>query len=244
LISDTHLGRTGDIKRERLDLIDNCFDFCKQNGIHIIIHGGDFIDGLMDPRYDFENPIKAQAEQIDYAINHYPYDKDILTFLVIGNHDYDAYARCGQNLAIALNDRRHDIVPFGIGCGKMRVKNDSFLVTHRLMNGENPRLLRDPHILRFNGHTHRMRFRLRSGTLIIDIPALVEFDNAPQDLHSALKVRLDFEKGYFKTVLVEQYLVDYRFQKISEGMFDLNKNLKVKSDYVALEEPMIKARIL
>lgn len=46
LISDLHLGT----KEERLDLLNLVYDYAIKNGIHIIINGGDLINGLTSER--------------------------------------------------------------------------------------------------------------------------------------------------------------------------------------------------
>ena len=95
-ISDLHLSN----KHDRVDLLNQIYDFCAKEGIHIIINGGDIIDGFLG----FENlkKFKTIEEQINYFLKHYPYDKNILNFTCLGNHDYDVLEKVGQNLETIL----------------------------------------------------------------------------------------------------------------------------------------------
>ena len=68
LISDLHLGS----EFERIDKLNQAYDYCIKEGIHIIIICGDFIDGMYGPYKKHHSNIK---EQIDYALEKYPFDK-------------------------------------------------------------------------------------------------------------------------------------------------------------------------
>ena len=83
LISDLHLGSLSD----RLDLLNEVYNFCVKNNIHIIINAGDIIDGFMGLGIK-----KVYGEkQIDYLLRNYPFDSSILNFITLGNHDENYY---------------------------------------------------------------------------------------------------------------------------------------------------------
>ena len=104
VISDIHLG--GGF--ERLDLLDKIYDYCVKNGIHIIINCGDLIDGTFSLT---EKKISSTLEQVDYLLKKYPFDKSILNFALLGDHDYSVLHETGQDLMITLSSYRQDIVP-------------------------------------------------------------------------------------------------------------------------------------
>ena len=92
VISDLHIGNAN----EGLDLLYSAYDYCVKEGIHSIIICGDIIDGMCSPKETIHDSI---YEQIDYMIKNYPFDKSILNYALLGNHDYNALKVYGQNLA-------------------------------------------------------------------------------------------------------------------------------------------------
>lgn len=239
-LSDTHGGRTDrstSRSRERFDLISECYNFCCKEGIHIIIHGGDFIDGFMTPTIVVKNLEIEQLEQIEHTINNYPYDPHILTFTCLGNHDYDVLKKCNQNIALILDERRHDIVPIGYGCGKINIKNDSFLVYHKIKEIPKP-LLSEVHTFILKGHSHHMSYHFRSSTPTIYIPALID-EKKDSELHTVLKITINFKEGFITSCVVEQCLIERKFEIISRCIFDVNQNRKSSPNTeIALEEPI------
>ena len=117
LISDLHLGN----EKERLDLINRAFNYCIKNRIHIILCGGDLIDGAFTQgRQKITNIYK----QIEYFIKNYPYDKNILTFSVGGDHDLSALTYASVDLIEVCNNYRHDIIISGYNNTQINLKND------------------------------------------------------------------------------------------------------------------------
>ncbi len=247
LTSDLHIGRNGKYSifgsRERLDILDNCFNYCAKEGIHTIINGGDFIDSFMNFFVETEDVERAQEEQINYAIERYPYDKNILTYLCLGNHDFDALLRTNQDIALALHERRHDIIPIGYESGIIRIKNDAFGVFHKLDNGTTQRNLKLVKTFWLKGHSHQTRFNFRNSIPSIYIPTLMDDEDSRNMSHPVLKMTIKFEHGYFKLVIIEQLLAGYGFMKVNDCVFELNKNKKIKEDSpVELEESPILTR--
>ena len=61
------------------------FDFAVANGFNVILNGGDIIEGDVKPRNDLN-----VLQQAEYFINEYPFDENIKTYALLGNHDYRA----------------------------------------------------------------------------------------------------------------------------------------------------------
>ena len=58
---------------------------CEIMTLHIIINGGDLIDGSFSKGVQkIDDPIC----QLDYVIKNYPFDKRILNLICLGNHDF------------------------------------------------------------------------------------------------------------------------------------------------------------
>ena len=92
IISDTHYGSI----YENFNYTYDVFNFASANGIHIILHGGDIIEANVKQRREC-----SIIKQADYFISRYPFDNNINTYAILGNHDY---------LAINKNQRIRDIL--------------------------------------------------------------------------------------------------------------------------------------
>lgn len=194
LISDLHLGSQYD----NINYINMAFDYCKKNGINVIISGGDLIDG------DFGQCKKKHDniyDQIEYAISTYPHDKEILTFTVLGDHD-ETISRYGLDLSEVLNNRRHDVVPIGYEAGIINIKNDFIHVKHHSFGTEK---YKTSHVnnrkelvaLVLLGHSHCLKFRKNSNALVLSLPSLsdLQFNNF---VPSFIDMTLTMERGYFE----------------------------------------------
>ena len=147
LISDLHLGGN----HERLDLLNNVYDYCAGNNINIILNCGDLIDGL----YHDLNPTLKDAEKlINKLINDYPFDKNILNLICLGNHDLYFLDKFGINLKNLLLNHRHDLYPIGFGNAKIIMKNDAIYMKHKLSNNYAERQISKANPVIFEGHKH------------------------------------------------------------------------------------------
>ena len=64
VISDTHIGS----EKERLDLLEDAYNYCVQKGIHIIFNCGDLLDNIA-------NQGKTLSEdRVSYLLEKYPYE--------------------------------------------------------------------------------------------------------------------------------------------------------------------------
>jgi len=79
-ISDNHLGS----HFERLDVLNLCYDIFESEGIPVVLHGGNFIEG--EARFN-KNEIHKHGfgRQIAYAVQEYPYRKGIETWMITGD---------------------------------------------------------------------------------------------------------------------------------------------------------------
>jgi len=114
-ISDLHVGND----LERIDLINRAFNYCAKNDIHVILSGGDLIDG----NYTQGNQkIIDVQKQLDYFIKNYPYDKNILTFGVAGDHDFSAFCQSSLDIIEVLNNFRQDVIIGGYNNTGINIK--------------------------------------------------------------------------------------------------------------------------
>ena len=169
LISDLHITN----ECERLDLLNKVYEFCAKQGINIIINSGDLIDGARGVGI---KKIELIEKQIEYMLKVYPYDKNILNFLCLGNHDYDTLQINAIDLSAIINNKRHDIVSLGYEIGKINIKNDTLIVTHPLSGPcrKHRKKLNDmfKNSLILCGHRHTMKCSFHSNNSFVYIPSL------------------------------------------------------------------------
>lgn len=95
VVSDTHLGSTSD----RLDLMERMYDLFDSEGIKTVYHAGDLTDGFT-VYAGHENHVKTWGvdNQAVYAIQKYPFRKNIRTRFITGNHDLKAMKKGGVDI--------------------------------------------------------------------------------------------------------------------------------------------------
>ncbi|MFR7674748.1 MAG: metallophosphoesterase [Clostridia bacterium] len=224
VVSDLHLGSC----LERLDCLNLMYDYCIKNDIHIIVNAGDLINGM----FGCPNNICSYEEQARYLLKNYPFDKNILNFVTLGNHDADSLFSSGLDLAKILYYNRHDIVPLGYASGKIDVKGESILIKHRIKSQQsnNSNLENDSSFLTLNGHLHKFSVS-NTGNLNIYVPSLsdIVLENASNTIPSFLKLQITFSGHMASLVDVEQLIVSNN--KISViGDTTLYVSTKTKSE--------------
>lgn len=216
LISDLHTCNEYD----RLDLLYELYELCIKHNIHIILNGGDLIDGLFGPdnkRFD------TYEQQINYLLKMYPYDKNIINFVCLGNHDFDSLKAKGQDLKNILSIKRHDIVPIGYGFGIINIKNDQIIMKHP----KTPTLTEISdlkHKLILSGHYHQVQTSNIDDNVYIFLPSLSDIGrNEFGSLPGAIKMTINFSSnGLFKDATFEQYIFADKMYKVGEYNYDLS----------------------
>ena len=232
VISDLHIGSTD----ERLDLLNRIYDYCVKNNIHTIFNAGDIIDGMFGHGDKLHDNI---FDQIEYAIKKYPFDKSILNYAVLGNHDFDSLLKGGKDLALVLQKYRHDIVPIGYATAEVNIKNDKIVLRHPIGVAKNEPVKQYAHTVIFKGHYHKMEIvPLSAGNCIVKVPSLSNIHFMDDYLvPSALKIKLNFNNGIINNIIIEQLLVESKIFAINSAKIDLTKGKKINNnDEVQLEE--------
>ena len=232
-ISDLHLSS----EKERLDLLDEAYNLGIKENIHIIINCGDFINGLIGPG---KKKHKTYEDQIEYALKIHPFDKNILNFICLGNHDYKSLETTGQNIKTALEYRRHDIVPLGYGSGTLKIKNDEIIVTHPETPKDN-NIGSVNHRLILIGHTHVSKTKTsNNGNVSLYIPSLSDLSLNQNGLPSLIKATISFNQGYFDIGDFEQFVfVSKHMYKVNESRFILNLGRKKGESTIMYEENFV-----
>jgi len=242
IISDIHFGSV----YERVDVLNKIYDYCIVNNIHIIIICGDFLDGITLGRAESKLH-KHPLEQFQHGLNNYPFDKNILSFLTLGNHDVDSLSSFGINFLEYLNNFRHDIVPIGYGNGRINIKNDKILVTHPLCIGISNNLELPGNYLLLKGHHHCTKSIIgNNGNCSLTVPSVSNIfltDNV--FLPGAIDLIIKFKNGYFDTVYYDHLLISDKIYKIGSTQYNVSPSKDRKYDgHIKYEDDFVKRRVL
>ena len=241
VISDLHLGS----EKQRLDKLNQAYDYCIKEGVHIIINCGDLIDGMFGPYKKLHSNIK---EQIDYTIENHPFDKNILNFIILGDHDFNALQAYGLNIATILENYRHDIIPLGYGFGQLNIKNDSIFIRHPapIFNMVKIEPTKMKNCLVLCGHSHLMKFNYHPSMSIFNIPTLSDLPGAGQERQpSAIHMTLEFTKGMITFGSFKYLIFDKSIYTISELNYDFSAGKDISGNKtIKFEENIINKKIL
>jgi predicted phosphodiesterase len=105
VISDTHYGSS----TERPDLALKAYKIMHREGIRVVYHAGDFVEGHLRPGHEFELKIVGADAQRKHAIKVHPKVKGMRTLFILGNHDFSFVKRTGYNIGPDLAAERDDL---------------------------------------------------------------------------------------------------------------------------------------
>ena len=211
VISDIHFGSNYEIEK----IMDRIYNYCISNGIHIILFGGDLVDGTFGKSKRIGN--------IDE-----------------GDHDYSIFEANSRDISLLFSNYRHDIVPLGYYVGKLNIGNDILTFYH----GNKVNYTKNDDIIIsnnnggrniiFRGHTHKKLdiSNLCSNTLI-KLPSLSDLrDDDDEFLPSAIRIRISLNNDIFSNILVNQLLIGDKIYSINE--FNQNFTSRKKQNYSEL----------
>ena len=220
IISDTHIGSSED----NIKALNDAYDYCIKNNIHVIINGGDLVEGaggtMASPK------IKNLYDQVSYLIENYPFDKNILNFTLLGNHDTHIFKEQGLNIEEVLKARRQDIVPIGFAYGTVSIKKDKLSIYHKI--SEIQAKSYDANIcIKGGSHMNKLHF-YDSNNLVIHAPAMCSIDMNHGHLYmpQMLDMELTFDKfGHIESCFINHILItEDEIFKIGEYTSKLKHN--------------------
>ncbi len=229
VISDLHFGN----KLERLDLLDRAFNYCIKNNIHIILCCGDMIDGSYTQG---EQNITDIYQQIEHFVKDYPFDKNIITFGVAGDHDLTGLNNGAQDIISILKSYRHDIVIGDYTNSWIHIKNDQVHLFHHTYSGM---IKTDESSIVFHGHTHKFMVETKNLANKIQLNVAVPtLSNIMQDYPSALELSLLFKCGYIYYAYIKQIFFGEQDYTLNEMKYSILKEENIKSGNIYNEEPV------
>ena len=122
VISDTHLGSYF----EALDALHLAYRVFKREGIEVVYHAGDLLDGeKMYRGHEYEIHTHGADAQIEYCVENYPRIKGITTYFITGNHDLSFWKRSGVDVGPKIAQLRPDLVYLGPECADIKIENEN-----------------------------------------------------------------------------------------------------------------------
>ena len=205
-ISDLHCGN----KRQRLDLLHVVYEYAIKNNIFVIINTGDVLENIYSiPPSELKQ--KTIEGQMNSLIRNHPYAPNIINLILYGNHDYKALTDQGIDVASIIEQERYDLVSLGYGEAFIKTKKDEIGLQHNIGPGRHTSLPEGPRVI-FKGHSHKMKYNLKKGQAVINVPALS--DATPESYeypHSKgfLDVEITFkEDDKMDKVYIKQFVVE------------------------------------
>ena len=205
-ISDLHCGN----KRQRLDLLHVVYEYAIKNNIFVIINTGDVLENIYSiPPSELKQ--KTVEGQMNSLIRNHPYAPNIINLILYGNHDYKALTDQGIDVASIIEQERYDLVSLGYGEAFIKTKKDEIGLQHNIGPGRHTSLPEGPRVI-FKGHSHKMKYNLKKGQAVINVPALS--DATPESYeypHSKgfLDVEITFkEDDKMDKVYIKQFVVE------------------------------------
>ena len=225
VIADLHIGCAG----ECVGILDKVYEYATKNGIHIIFGCGDILDGeKTNSAQAFKEKHMNIQEQIEYLVKNYPYDKNILTFTTLGDHERLSEEKNVVDIARAINNSRSDIVVGTQDLFKLWVRNEFIHLTHKhdIPTESFSRIDIYAHY-----HTYQTRLVNAKSSrfekrLLIQAPSLSNLSCYGVIAPTMLKLRFTFDKMYISNVYIEELALvngSEGFKVMSRVNYDLPK---------------------
>ncbi len=129
LLSDTQLGS----RYENLDLLQDAYGIFRREGIRIVYHSGDLIDGeKMYRGHEYELHTHGADAQVQYCVDNYPEQEGIETYFILGNHDASFWQNAGIDIGWQIDQKRADMHYIGMDEADVTLSSDSGDIILRL----------------------------------------------------------------------------------------------------------------
>lgn len=200
VISDIHVGNVGyDVR-----LLNEVYEYAAKNSINIILICGDMLEGVHSSD---KKKIHDMYKQVEELIRQYPYDKNIMNFGILGNHDYHFLHYDGLDVLKWISNSRYDIVLLGYGEGLIKLKDDRILLHHNLSVIRNKDAYPEHKII-LSGHGHMMKSKLYDG-LNLCVPTIshVYPDKTKDVLPGFIDLTLYIEKSRIANVEAHHMII-------------------------------------
>jgi len=231
LISDLHLGSID----ERPELLFEVYNYAIKDGINIIINAGDLIDGTFGQK---EHKITDINKQIEHLLKSYPFDKNILNFICLGNHDFSCLEKVGLDISKILDNKRHDLVSLGYGQGNINIKNDVITLYHPRTAIKDEKIIVDKGLI-LSGHYHATKNVTNGNVVSLHLPTLSNMNN-DLPFPSIIKMTVGFSNGIFNIGTFEHLMfINNVLYKVSESQYDLFRGKDTSKKTIDNEKELV-----
>ena len=229
VVSDLHFGN----EKQRLDALNEIYNYCITNKIHIILNAGDLIDGTYGST---QRNYKDVGAQIELMFKKHPFDKNILNFILLGNHDVSSLKSLGIDMNDFLNNRRPDMISVGYGRGVINVKNEQIILRHYVPGFKSEE--DDTGKIVFFGHNHQIpKFKSpESSNVNFYVGSLSDFNGHCALPPTAVDVSMIFYNGYFKEMSLKQL---YYFDKKLLKFYEVQKYIGYDKPFMPIKTPKL-----
>lgn len=217
-MSDTHLLSRYEAKRE----IDQIYEYVSKENIRYVFHMGDFIHGR-----DCINGYDFDRSRFEKLLKEYPKDDNIVTFLVLGNHDITPIQKEHYNIENIIKRTRLDIVPIGYNKQDINIGLSTIELCHKKPSIIDYQTI--PNLI-LSGHKHiyKVSSYINSNSIHsihISVPSvsniIIGNDNVLQKGFVRLNLVVDQQK--FQELNVEQFAFLDKITKIGEYTHQFKK---------------------
>lgn len=225
VISDLHYGNS----LENVEAVNRAFNYAKKREINIILACGDFIDGAFSKGKQI---IERYFKQFEHFALDYPYDKDIITFGVGGNHDYSVKFTDEFDFIKFCSMYRDDIIIDNYANSFLNIGKETIQMHHEIKGF--PKIKSSSKII-LNGHIHKYDIKQvkDNHSLNIYIPTI---SNLIQTVPEALEIELSLNNEILENINIKEICFGNTDIILSEKEFYFNKSNESK----IVEQPKVK----
>lgn len=217
-MSDTHLLSRYEAKGE----IDQIYEYVSKENIKYVFHMGDFIHGR-----DYINGYDFDRRKFEKLLKEYPKDDNIVTFLVLGNHDIKPIQKEQYSIENVMKKTRLDIVPIGYNKQDINIGLSTIELCHKkpsiidYQTAPNLILSGHKHIYKVNSYINLNSIH----SLHISVPSvsniIIGNDNVLQK--GFVRLNLVVEQQKFQELNVEQFAFFDKITKVGEYTHQFKK---------------------
>lgn len=204
-LSDSHNASD----QERLDLLNNLYEYGSRNSIHHFFHCGDFKENnfYSEDRKSIAIPyFNSNKKAVDHIVKKYPKDKNIATHIIYGNHDEIGDRQESFASPRILEQKRLDLDILGIRYGFIEFFGNLILLLHPqsfqqesidnyIENISNKK--QESIFLTLCGHLHESGYKRNENRIDIKVPSICGYEPYKQ---GAWQFRLVKTEEYIKVI--------------------------------------------
>ena len=201
LFSDTHFGS----KDENLEYYQMFINFCIENHIYNVIHGGDIGDGLV--RYS-KNYFDA-TKQLDHILEVYIDHPMLRQYLIGGNHD-EKYQKHGIDILKELAKNKRNIIPLGYRQSFIRIFTNAVSIEHSPKLSPEEKIM--PYEFSIAGHSHKNNFA-RNCVKLPTLSSYLQYPNIKEGLPGFIVMYSTKNNQTVKLEFTRYYITNYGLEK-------------------------------